>query len=101
MEHFLAEKFLIDTLTALVDSPQDIHVDTTIDNMGVLMTVSLNQSDVGKVIGRSGNTVNSLRTLLRVVGMKNNARVSLKINESLTRSPRQYHHDDQIPLEPF
>jgi len=49
--------------------------------MGVLMTLSVNPSDMGKVIGRQGNTAKAIRTILRVVGMKNNARVNLKINE--------------------
>ena len=49
--------------------------------MGVLLTLSVNQADMGKIIGRSGNTAKAIRTLLRVVGMKNNARVNLKINE--------------------
>jgi hypothetical protein len=49
--------------------------------MGVLLTLDLNPEDMGKVIGRSGNTAKAIRTLLRVVGMKHNARVNLKINE--------------------
>ncbi len=49
--------------------------------MGVLMTLDVNPADMGKIIGREGNTAKAIRTLLRVVGMKNNARVNLKINE--------------------
>jgi hypothetical protein len=49
--------------------------------MGVLMTLDVNPVDMGKIIGREGNTAKAIRTLLRVVGMKNNARVNLKINE--------------------
>ena len=49
--------------------------------MGVLLTLEVNAADMGKVIGRSGNTAKAIRTLLRVVGMKNNSRVNLKINE--------------------
>jgi hypothetical protein len=49
--------------------------------MGVLMTLDVNKDDMGKIIGREGNTAKAIRTLLRVVGMKNNARVNLKINE--------------------
>ena len=49
--------------------------------MGVLLTLDLHGDDMGKVIGRSGNTAKAIRTLLRVVGMKHNARVNLKINE--------------------
>jgi hypothetical protein len=49
--------------------------------MGVLMTLDVNPADMGKIIGRQGNTAKAIRTLLRVVGMKNNARVNLKISE--------------------
>jgi predicted RNA-binding protein YlqC (UPF0109 family) len=73
--------FLEYTVKALVDHPEDVHVNRTVDEMGVLLTLDVNQEDMGKVIGRSGNTAKAVRTLLRVVGMKNNARVNLKINE--------------------
>jgi hypothetical protein len=49
--------------------------------MGVLLTLDVNAADMGKVIGRMGNTAKAIRTLLRVVGMKNNSRVNLKISE--------------------
>jgi predicted RNA-binding protein YlqC (UPF0109 family) len=66
---------------ALVDNPEDVKIDRQVDEMGVLLTLSVNPADMGKVIGRSGNTAKAIRILLRVVGMKNNARVNLKINE--------------------
>src|SRR4029077_11372246 len=75
------QQFLEYVVKALVDNPSDVKLHRTVDEMGVLMTLSVNQSDMGKVIGRSGNTAKAIRTLLRVVGMKNNARVNLKINE--------------------
>lgn len=74
-------QFLDFVVKALVDNPQDVKINRTVDEMGVLMTLSVNPADMGKVIGRSGNTAKAVRTLLRVVGMKNNARVNLKINE--------------------
>jgi predicted RNA-binding protein Jag len=49
--------------------------------MGVLLSLDVHPDDMGKIIGRSGNTAKAIRILLRVVGMKNNARVNLKINE--------------------
>ena len=49
--------------------------------MGVLMALDVHPEDMGKVIGRAGNTAKAIRILLRVVGMKNNARINLKINE--------------------
>lgn len=75
------KEFLEMVVKALVENPNDVKIDRTVDEMGVLMTLSVNQADMGKIIGRSGNTAKAIRTLLRVVGMKNNARVNLKINE--------------------
>lgn len=75
------QKFLESIITSLVDNPQDVKVVRTVDEMGVLLTLTVNPADMGKIIGRAGNTAKAIRTLLRVVGMKNNARVNLKINE--------------------
>lgn len=74
-------KFLDYTIKALVDNPNDVKINRTVDEMGVLMTLEVNAADMGKIIGRQGNTAKAIRTLLRVVGMKNNSRVNLKINE--------------------
>jgi len=73
--------FLDFVIKALVENPQDVKITRTVDEMGVLMTLDVNPADMGKIIGREGNTAKAIRTLLRVVGMKNNARVNLKINE--------------------
>lgn len=74
-------QFLEFVIKALVENPQDVKIVRTVDEMGVLMTLDVNPADMGKIIGREGNTAKAIRTLLRVVGMKNNARVNLKINE--------------------
>ena len=74
-------QFLDYVIKALVEFPADVKITRTVDEMGVLMTLDVNQADMGKIIGREGNTAKAIRTLLRVVGMKNNARVNLKINE--------------------
>lgn len=73
--------FLEDVVKALVDKPEKVEINRTVDEMGVLLTLKVDQEDMGKIIGRDGNTAKAIRTLLRVVGMKNNARVNLKINE--------------------
>lgn len=75
------QEFLEYVVRALVDKSEDVKVVRTVDEMGVLLTLSVDQEDMGKIIGRQGNTAKAIRTLLRVVGMKNNARVNLKINE--------------------
>jgi uncharacterized protein len=74
-------QFLEYVIKALVNHPDDVKIKRTVDEMGVLMTLDVNPEDMGKVIGRSGNTAKAIRILLRVVGMKNNARINLKINE--------------------
>ncbi len=75
------QAFLEYVVKALVDNPNDVKINRTVDEMGVLITLSVNSADMGKIIGRQGNTAKAIRTLLRVIGMKNNARVNLKINE--------------------
>ena len=75
------KEFLEMVVKALVENPADVVIDRTVDEMGVLLTMSVNPTDMGKIIGRQGNTAKAIRTLLRVVGMKHNARVNLKINE--------------------
>ena len=92
--------FLEYVVKALVDNPNDVKIDRTVDEMGVLITLTVNPADMGKIIGRMGNTAKAIRTLLRIIGMKNNARVNLKINEpeggtgggmggGMTRPPRE------------
>jgi uncharacterized protein len=75
------QAFLEFMIKELVDNPSDVKVTRTVDEMGVLLTLDINAEDMGKIIGRQGNTAKAIRALLRVVGMKNNARVNLKINE--------------------
>jgi len=74
-------QFLEYVVKALVTHPDDIKIKRTVDEMGVLMVLDVHPEDMGKVIGRLGNTAKAIRVLLRVVGMKNNARINLKINE--------------------
>ncbi len=74
-------QFLEYVVKGLVDNPNDVKLTRVVDEMGVLLTLDVNPADMGKVIGREGNTAKAIRTLLRVVGMKHNARVNLKINE--------------------
>lgn len=74
-------EFLDYVVKGLVDHPESVKINRTVDEMGVLLNLDVHPDDMGKIIGRSGNTAKAIRILLRVVGMKNNARVNLKINE--------------------
>ena len=80
-ENINDQEFVEYIVKALVDHPGDVKTGRTVDEMGVLITLDVNPEDMGMVIGREGATAKSIRTLLRVVGAKNNARVNLKINE--------------------
>ncbi len=80
--------FLEFIVRAIVGNPQDVKVERTIDERGVLLTLTINPADMGYVIGKQGQTAKSIRTLLKIVGAKNNARVNLKINEPEGRERR-------------
>ena len=75
------QQFLEYVVKSLVDKPEKVVVKRSVDDMGVLLTLTVDPEDMGKIVGRQGNTAKAIRTLLRVVGMKNTARVNLKINE--------------------
>ncbi|MFH0803959.1 MAG: KH domain-containing protein [Candidatus Tagabacteria bacterium] len=80
-EKYQDQEFLEYVIKALVDTPNAVQIDRKVDEMGVLMTLKIDPADMGKIIGRNGNTAKSIRTLLRIVGIKNHARVNLKIEE--------------------
>lgn len=84
------QEFLEYVVKSLVDHPDDVKTERKVDEMGVLITLSVNQEDMGQIIGRSGDTARSIRSLLRIIGSKNDARVNLKIEEpeGSTRGPR-------------
>ncbi len=80
-ERFADQEFLEYLVKSIVDNPSDVKVERKIDEMGVLLSLKVNQKDMGHVVGRQGATAKSIRSLLRIVGIKNNARVNLKIEE--------------------
>lgn len=75
------EQFVQDVVKAIVDNPDKVSTNRTVDEMGVLIELTVDPADMGKIIGKEGKTAKSIRTLLRVLGAKNNARVNLKIVE--------------------
>ncbi len=75
------QEFLEVIVKAIVDNPDDVKIDRKVDEMGVLLSLKVNPQDMGQVIGRQGSTAKAIRSLLRIVGVKNNARVNLKIEE--------------------
>ncbi|MEK9154783.1 MAG: KH domain-containing protein [Patescibacteria group bacterium] len=75
------QEFLEFLVKSIVDHPDDVKVDRKVDEMGVLLVLNVHQMDMGQVVGKRGSTAQSIRSLLRIVGIKNNARVNLKIAE--------------------
>jgi len=75
------QEFLEAIVEGIVNNPKDIKIDRVVDEMGVLLTLKVNPEDMGALIGRGGSTARAIRTLLRIVGAKNSARVNLKIEE--------------------
>lgn len=73
------QQFVEYIVKSLVGHPDDVSIDRTIDEKGVLLTLTVNPEDLGRVIGKRGMTAQSLRTLLRALGTKNDARYNLKI----------------------
>lgn len=75
------QDFLEFLVKSLVDHPDDVKVDRKVDEMGVLLLLKVNPLDMGQIVGRQGATAKAIRSLLRIVGIRNNARVNLKIEE--------------------
>ena len=75
------QEFTEYVIKAIVEKPEDVKVERKIDERGVLLELTVNPDDMGKIIGREGRTAKAIRTLLRVLGAKSNARINLKIVE--------------------
>lgn len=81
MESNADQIFLETLIKSIVMNPDKVTIDRKVDEMGVLLTLKVDPQDMGSIIGRQGSTAKAIRTLLRIVGAKNNARVNLKIEE--------------------
>lgn len=75
----IEQQFVEYVVKELVDNPDQVHIERSEDNRGVLLELSVAPEDLGRVIGRHGATAQSLRSLLRALGVKNGARYNLKI----------------------
>jgi predicted RNA-binding protein YlqC (UPF0109 family) len=90
------KEFLEYLIKALVDNPSDVKVDRTVDEMGVLLSLKVNPEDMGQIIGKEGSTARSIRNLVRIVGLKNHARVNLKIEEPEGGRPTRARKSESI-----
>lgn len=93
------QEFVEMLVKAIVGHPDDVRTERIVDERGVLITLHVNPEDMGYVIGRQGQTARAIRTLAKVIGAKNNARVNLKIVEPEgSRGPRRQFDDrDRAP----
>ena len=73
------QQFVEFVVKSLVNNPDAVQVERRIDEKGVLLELTVDPEDLGRVIGKRGATAQSLRTLLRALGTKNEARYNLKI----------------------
>ncbi len=75
------QEYVESIVKPIVDHPEEVVTNRTLDERGVLIQLTVNREDMGKVIGREGRTAKSIRSLLRVFGARSNARINLKIVE--------------------
>lgn len=73
-------------LKAIVTKPEEVEINKTVDEMGVLLSVKLGEGDAGLVIGRQGKTIQTIRYLMAVIGSKNHARINIKLEVPEKRS---------------
>lgn len=75
------QEFLEYVVNALVDHKEDVKIERKVDEMGVLLSLKVHPEDMGQIIGKAGTTARAIRSLVRIIGLKNHARVNLKIEE--------------------
>jgi predicted RNA-binding protein YlqC (UPF0109 family) len=75
------QEFVEYVVKSIVANPDDVKTEKTVDERGVLITLHINPADMGFVIGKQGQTARAIRTLLKIVGARSDARVTLKIHE--------------------
>ena len=86
------QQFVEYIVKTLVNNPDKVQITRTIDEKGVLLSLEVDPEDVGRIIGRRGATAQSIRTLLRALGTKNDARYNMKIDKNDDMEPKT--HED-------
>ncbi len=92
------QQFVEYIVKTLVNNPDKVSIDRTIDEKGVLLSLEVDPEDVGRIIGRRGATAQSIRTLLRALGTKNDARYNLKIVNNDDYEPAAK-RDEEAPVK--
>jgi predicted RNA-binding protein YlqC (UPF0109 family) len=91
------QQFIEYVVKSLVANPDDVVIERIIDEKGVLLTLTVNPEDLGRVIGKRGATAQSLRTLLRALGTKQEARYNLKIVDNGVPRPEREDRNSDSP----
>jgi len=94
------QQFVEYVVKSLVGHPDDVVVERTIDEKGVLLKLTVNPEDLGRVIGKRGVTAQSIRTLLRALGTKNDARYNFKIMDDGEKPERRADRDEDVKPQP-
>lgn len=86
-----SDAVLLETIIkAIVENMEAVSVNRKVDEMGVLLTVTMDEKDAGAVIGKDGSTIQSIRKIMKIVGMKNNARINVKLDVPKRWSKKDY-----------
>jgi uncharacterized protein len=100
MASSIDQQFIEYIVKSLVNNPDAVKIERRIDEKGVLLELSVDPEDLGRVIGKRGATAQSLRTLLRALGTKNDARYNLKIVDTGTPGTRTAPLDEGVSTAP-
>lgn len=90
------KEFLEYVIKAIVNQPEDVKIQRSIDERGVLLNLKVNPKDVGIVIGRKGQTVTAIRTLLKIIGTREKAYVNLRVELPEGRSEREVEENLEV-----
>ena len=93
------QEFVEYVVKELVDNPDKVVITRTVDDRGVLLELSVDPSDMGKIIGKAGATAKSIRTLLRVLGAKDDARYNLKISEPEGSEKHEFTRSEELDTD--
>ena len=93
------QQFVEYIVKTLVNNPDKVQINRTIDEKGVLLSLEVDPEDVGRIIGRRGATAQSIRTLLRALGTKNDARYNLKIVNNDDYAGKRNEAADETSIE--
>lgn len=80
---------------SIAEFPEAVEIERTIDERGVLLTLKVDKRDAAKIIGKQGHTIIAMRVLLRVIGSKINAKIGLKMHDSLVLNPNKNPFDEK------